>query len=359
MFVIARNSSFTYKGRAVDVKQVGRELGVRYVLQGSIRKAANQVRIAAQLIDSATGKHLWADRFDAALNDIFDMQDQVTISVVGAIAPKLEQAEIERATLKQTGSLDAYDLYLRGLASIHQGTRETNREALRLFYLAVELDPDFAPAHGMAAWCYAWRKLNGWAGDAEAEVTEATRLARRATRLGKNDAVALAMGGYALASVAGEFEDAGALADRALALNPNLASAWLLSGLVKISVGESEAAIEHIETAIRLSPFDSFSFIAYSLIGLCHFRAGRYDEASAWAERSVREQPDWLPALRRVAASHAVAGRMEPANKAVGRLLQIDPTMRVSALRMTMNRLLHPDDVAKLMEGLRRAGLPE
>ena len=155
LFVIARNSSFTYKGRAVDVKQVGRELGVRYVLEGSVRKAANRVRITGQLVDTATGAHLWADRFDGGLGDIFDLQDQVTESVVGAIAPAVEKAEIERAKRKPTESLDAYALYLRGLARFYQfGSRQANDEALRLFNSAIELDPDFASAYGRAAFCY-------------------------------------------------------------------------------------------------------------------------------------------------------------------------------------------------------------
>ena len=223
LFVIARNSSFTYKGRAVDVKQVGRELGVRYVLEGSVRKAANRVRITGQLIDASTGAHLWADRFDGALEDIFDLQDQVTASVVGAIAPKLEQAEIERAKRKPTESLDAYDYYLRGMASFHQGTREANDEALPLFYRAIELDPDFASAYGMAAWCYAQRKMNGWVTDRAQEIAETARLARRAAELGKDDAVALCAGGFALAYVVGDLDDGGAMIDRALVLNPNLA----------------------------------------------------------------------------------------------------------------------------------------
>ena len=192
LFVIARNSSFTYKGRAVDVKQVGRELGVRYVLEGSVRKAANRVRITAQLIDAATGAHLWADRFDGSLEDIFDLQDELTESVVGAIAPKLEQAEIERAKRKPTESLDAYDYYLRGLANLRAKTREANNEALRLFYKAIELDPDFASAYGMAAWCYAPAQgpTAGWSTRFK-RLAEAARLARRAVELGKDDAVAL------------------------------------------------------------------------------------------------------------------------------------------------------------------------
>ena len=199
LFVIARNSSFTYKGRAVDVKQVGRELGVRYVLEGSVRKAANRVRITGQLIDATTGAHLWAERFEGTLDDIFELQDQIAASVVGAIAPQLERAEIERAKRKPTESLDAYDYYLRGMANFHQGTREAIDEALPLFHKAIELDPDFASAYGMAAWCHFWRKLNGWMTDRAQEIAEGARLARRAVELGKDDAVALTRGGHALA----------------------------------------------------------------------------------------------------------------------------------------------------------------
>ena len=196
LFVIARNSSFTYKGRAVDVKQVGRELGVRYVLEGSVRKAANRVRITGQLVDTATGAHLWADRFDGGLGDIFDLQDQVTESVVGAIAPAVEKAEIERAKRKPTESLDAYALYLRGLARFYQfANRQANDEALRLFNSAIELDPDFASAYGRAAFCYVFAKINGWISDTANEIAEVTRLAQRAVELGKDDAIALAASG--------------------------------------------------------------------------------------------------------------------------------------------------------------------
>ena len=196
LFVIARNSSFTYKGRAVDVKQVGRELGVRYVLEGSVRKAANRVRITGQLVDTATGAHLWAERFDGGLRDIFDLQDQVTESVVGAIAPAVEKAEIERAKRKPTESLDAYALYLRGLARLYQfASRQANDEALRLFNSAIELDPDFAAAYGRAASCFPFAKTNGWFSDTANEIAEVTRLAQRAVELGKDDAIALTPAG--------------------------------------------------------------------------------------------------------------------------------------------------------------------
>ena len=234
LFVIARNSSFTYKGRAVDVKQVGRELGVRYVLEGSVRKAANRVRITGQLVDTATGAHLWAERFDGGLGDIFDLQDQVTESVVGAIAPAVEKAEIERAKRKPTESLDAYALYLRGLAKLYQfANRQANEEALRLFNSAIELDPDFASAYGRAASCYVIAKTNGWISDTANEIAEVTRLAQRAVELGKDDAIVLAASGIALAYVVRDLEVGAALIDRALVLNSNLAEAWGLRRLGK------------------------------------------------------------------------------------------------------------------------------
>jgi TolB-like protein len=358
LFVIARNSSFTYKGKPVDVKQVGRELGVRYVLEGSVRKAANRVRITGQLIDAATGAHLWADRFDGALEDIFDLQDQIAASVVGAIAPKLEQAEIERATHKPTESLDAYDLYLRGLANVHQATKDANSEALRLFSEAIRLDPAFAAAHGMAAWCYAWRKMNGWFADRGVETAEASRLARRAVELGKDDAVALAMGGYTLAFSVREVEDGAAYTDQARLLNPNLATAWLLSGWVTMFLGDHEAAMERGARAMRLSPRDPFAFVAYTLIGACHFFEGRYEEASSWAENGLRARPNWAAAARVVAASHALAGRTEQAQKAMARLRQLDSTFRVSHLK-DLIPFRRPEDLARFEEGLRKAGLPE
>ena len=357
LFVIARNSSFTYKGRAVDVKQVGRELGVRYVLEGSVRKSANRVRITGQLIDASTGAHIWADRFDAAIEDVFDLQDQVTASVVGAIAPKLEQAEIERATRKPPENLDAYDYYLQGVARVHQATKPANDEALRLFYKAFELDASFASAYGMAAWCCTWRLMNGWMADSGKEIAETARLARRAVELGKDDAVALTMGGFALARIVHELEDGAAFIERALMLNPNLAVGWHLSGWVYLYLGEPEITIERCMRAMRLSPLDPFAYLASSQISAGHFFAGRYDEASSWAEKGLREQPNWAGSARMLAASNALAGRIDQAHKAVARLRQIDPTARVSAVGQRPYR--RPEDLARYEEGLRKAGLPE
>jgi TolB-like protein len=358
LFVIARNSSFTYKGRPVDVKQVGRELGVRYVLEGSVRKASNRVRITGQLIDASTGAQIWAERFDSAIEDIFDLQDQVTASVVGAIAPKMEQAEIERARCKPTENLDAYDYYLQGLAKVYEDTKHANTDALRLFYKAIELDPHYAPAYGMAAWCYAWRMMNGWMAQRANEVAETARLARQAVELGKEDAIALSMGGFALALVVGDVEDGAAFIDQALVRNPNLAAGWLFSGWIRMFLGEPDVTVEHAARAIRLSPLDPFSFHAYALVGGGHLFAGRYDEASSWAEKGLRERPNWASSARVAAASHALAGRLDQAHKAMARLLEIDPTFRVSDFRIIL-RFRRPEDIARFEEGLRKAGLPE
>jgi TolB-like protein len=358
LFVIARNSSFAYKGRAVDVKQIGRELGVRYVLEGSVRKAANRVRITGQLIDAATGLHLWADRFEGGLEDIFDLQDQVTANVVGAIAPKLEQAEIERAKRKPTESLDAYDYYLRGMAGVHRWTREANNEALRMFYRAIELDPEFASAYGMAARCYSQRKASAWMIDRAREIAEAARLAGKAAELGKDDPVALCLAGIALAFVVGERDDGAALIDRSLSLNPNWAWSWLFSGWAKVWHGEPEVAIDHVARAMRLSPHDPQIVNAQAAMASAHFFAGRYAEASSWAEMAVLEQPNHFIAACIAAASGALGGRHMEAQKAMVRLRRLDPALRMSNLK-DLFPIRRAEDFARWAEGMREAGLPE
>jgi TolB-like protein/class 3 adenylate cyclase len=361
LFVIARNSSFTYKGKAVDVKQVGRELGVRYVLEGSVRKGGDRVRITAQLIDAATGAHLWADRFDGTLEDVFDLQDQVTASVVGAIAPKLEQVEISRAKRKPTESLDAYDNYLRGVAGLHsvfEGNKESVNEALRLFYRAVELDPEFAAGYGMAAWCYVLRMNYGWIADDAHEAAELERLARQATRLAREDAVALYTGGFALTRVVGDLNASAALIDQALSLDPNLAAAWHLSGWVRILLGEPELAIAHMAQAMRLNPLDPLIFGMQNGTAAAHFLAGRYDEASSWAETALRTHANYAPALRMAAASHALAGRFAEATKFMIRMRQIDLDLRASKLA-ELAPFRRSEDLVRYAEGLLKAGLPE
>jgi TolB-like protein/class 3 adenylate cyclase len=360
LFVIARNSSFTYKGRAVDVKQVGRELGVRYVLEGSVRKAANRVRITGQLVDTATGAHLWADRFDGGLGDVFDLQDRVTESVVGAIAPALEKAEIERARRKPTESLDAYALYLRGLSRFYQvASRQANEEALRLFKSAIELDPDFASAYGRAAHCYAIGRANGWISITANEIAEVTRLAARAVELGKDDPIALAAGGWALAVVVRDLDAGAGLIDRALVLNSNFSEAWSFGGWIKNWFGEPEAAIERFARAMRLSPLDPSLLRMPSGTAHAHFFLGRYDEAVSWAAMALQDNADYQPGLRIAAASNAMAGRPEQAHKAVARLRLLNPTLRVSTLKDVLGPFRRAEDLSRYEEGLRQAGLPE
>jgi TolB-like protein/class 3 adenylate cyclase len=360
LFVIARNSSFIYKGRAVDVKVVGRELGVRYVLEGSVRKAAKRVRITGQLVDTATGAHLWADRFDGGLGDIFGLQDQVTESVVGAIAPAVEKAEIERAKRKPTESLDAYALYLRGVARYYQyGSQQANSEALRLFNSAIELDPDFAAAYGRAASCYLFAKTMGWISVTPNEIAEVTRLAQRAVELGKDDATALAASGYALALVVRDLGVAAGLIDRALVLNSNLAEAWSNGGWVKNWLGDPESAIEHFARAMRLSPLDPRATEMRAGTAHAHFFLGRYDEAASWAAMALQDNPDNQAGLRIDAAGNAMAGRPEQAHKAVARLRQVNPVLRVSTLKDVLGPYRRAEDLSRYEEGLRQAGLPE
>jgi adenylate cyclase len=358
LFVIARNSSFVYKGRAVDVKQAARELGVGYVLEGSVRKAMNQVRITGQLIDAFSGAHLWADRFDGTLEDIFDLQDEVTTRVVGAIVPKLEKAEIERAKRKPTESLDAYEFFLHGMASYYKRTREAIDEALRLFYKAIELDPAFASAYGMAAWCYGWRKINGWLTDPAKAIPETGRLARLAAELGPDDAVALSRGAHALSYVVGDLDDAATFVDRALVLNPNLAGAWYASGWVRVHRGEPEIAIDHFARAMRLSPLEPQMIAMQAGTAFAHFLAGRYDQASCWTDKAMWAQANYMTSIRIAAACKALAGKSAEAREAVARLRELDPAMCIANVRdwVTLRR---PEDLARLEDGLRKAGVPE
>jgi TolB-like protein len=358
LFVIARNSSFTYKGRTVDAQGVGQELGVRYVLEGSVRKCANKVRITGQLIDATSGMHIWAERFEGQLDDIFELQDQVTESVVGAIAPQLERAEIERAKRKPTESLDAYDYYLRAMAKLHSGSREAIEQALPMFYTAIELDPEFASAYGMAAWCIFWRKLNGWMIDRTAEIAEGIRLARLAVALGRDDAVALTRGGHALGHLAGDVDGGIALLDRARLLNPNLAPAWYLGGILRALRGETEAAIENLNHAVRLSPLDPEMFRMQVGMALAHFFAGRFDTAAQWAEKALGNLPSLLVPAAVVAASYALSGHMDKAKLAMQRLHELDPSLRVSNLKYWLP-IQRPEDLARFADGLRLAGLTE
>jgi tetratricopeptide (TPR) repeat protein len=316
------------------------------------------VRITGQLDDAITGKNLWSERFEGRIDDIFALQDQITTSIVGAIAPQLQRAEIERARHKPTESLDAYDYYLRATAKLYSGTREAVDEALVLFSKAIELDAKYASAYGMASWCYFWRKANGWLSDRPREIADGTRLARRAIDLGMDDAVALTRASHALAHLAGDLDGGIVLLDRAKTLNPNLAAAWFLAGFVRVWRGDPDDAIAHFTRAIRLSPLDPEMYRMQAGMAAAHLFAGRFDEASSWAAKAFRNLPSFLMVVAVTAASHALAGRTDEARRAIQHLRQLDPTLRISNLTDWLP-IRRPQHLAVFSDGLPRAGLSE
>jgi TolB-like protein/class 3 adenylate cyclase/tetratricopeptide (TPR) repeat protein len=360
LFVIARNSSFAYKGKSPDVRQVGRELGVRYVLEGSVRRAGRRVRITGQLIDTTMGAHIWADRFDGALDDVFELQDQVASSVVGVIEPKLRLSEIERAIRKPTESLDAYDLYLRALAQVHKYTAEGTRSAIALLMRALANDPFYAPVAAMIGWCRLLQKRESWGPVSDAEAAEGLSLARRAVEAGKNDPDALWMGGYVIAVFAGERDTATSAIDRALTLNPNSAYAWGAKGWVLSFGNQWGPAIEALQRAMRLSPLDPLGYTFAGGLALAYVAGGQYEKATEWADRSLREQPRYSIAIRIKMVSFAHLGRFEDARYWLGRLLELQPELTIAGWRASYGATFFaPELLAVYVEGLRKAGLPK
>jgi adenylate cyclase len=356
LFVIARNSSFAYKGKSPDIRQVGRELGVRYVLEGSVRKAGGRLRITAQLIDTASGTHTWADRFDGVLEDVFELQDEVTQKVVGAIAPRVEQAEIARALRRPSDSTDAYDCYLRGLACIYPVTSESVDRALELFEKAIAFDGGYASAYGMAIFCHTNRVGFSLARDIDKEKCEVARLLEMIMRVGQDDGVAIGQAAFAVAYVLRDVVSAKRLIDRALELNPNLATAWTNSGWINVWLGQPQLGLDHLTLARRLDPTSHGTRMAAT--AHAYFFLNRYEEALAQAEDILRADPDAHPALRIGAASGAFAGRSETAHRLAGHLQTIDPAFRVSRLGEVLGPY-QQTAIEKYAEGLRLAGLPE
>jgi adenylate cyclase len=358
LFVIARNSSFTYKNKVVDVKQVGRDLGVRYVIEGSVRKAGGRVRITGQLIDAISGAHLWADKFDGALDDIFDLQDRVSSSVVGAIFPKLQLSEFERAKQKLTNNLTAYDYHLRGLARMYQFRKETFEEALPLFNRAMEADPEFASPYAAAAFWYALRQTFGWTTDRDQSSLNSLALARRALELEDDDAIVLTYAGFMLGFWSDDVEAAAARLERATSVNPNLALAWNYLGWVNTYLGNHADAIEQLEKALRLSPLDPLAFTTETGLGYANFFIGRAGEALKWANTALRGRPEFLPAHRLVMACHSVAGEIELAKTVWVSLRQKDPAQNISKL-MHGIPFQRDEDRKNLADCYRLAGVPE
>jgi TolB-like protein len=319
LFVIARNSSFTYKGQAVDVKQVGRELGVRYVLEGSVRKAGGLVRIAAQLIDASNGAHLWADRFDGLLEDVFELQDKIAFGVAGVIEPALQAAETVRSAARPTDDLTAYDLYLRAVAIFFPITKERVVKALGLFEQAIAIDPGYGPALSWAAMCHLRLITEGWAEVRETARREAGDLARQALQVGENDPRILANAAVVLAVLGEHIGAMIGLVDRALALNPSFARGWNLSGLLRVWAGQPDLAIEHVETALRLSPRERIG-VPLSVMGQAYFFKRQFEEAASKLVLAIQEHPETPTQYRFLAACYAHMGRLDAARELVKRL---------------------------------------
>ncbi len=355
-FVIARNSSFTYKGRAVDVRQVGRELGVRYVLEGSIRRAANKVRITGQLVEAESGNHVWADHFDGALDDIFELQDAVTASVVAAIEPRLREAELARSLSKHPRSLDAYDLYLRSLVPFALFTRTGNEEALTLLGEAVKVDPSFGLAHATLAFCQARKIWQGWTEERDIEKELAADAAQRALTCDPDDPEILWRSAFALVHAGGDLERSVALAERSLALNPNSAPGTNYSGWLQVYSGHFETALARFERVRRLNPLDPISYGTLTGFAACHFFLGDFEKAVAFARQSLSQNPRFIPAYRYLAAAYSHLGRMSEAQATVRNLLALEPTMRIASGSVGVSQPKYRDILA---EGLRLAGLPE
>jgi TolB-like protein len=355
LFVIARNSSFTYRGEGVDIKRVGRDLGVRYVLEGSVRKAENRVRISAQLIEAASGVHVWAERYDRKSDDIFALQDEIALAVVGAIEPSLRQAEVERVRRKRPGNLAAYDLVLRAQPDVYSGMPEPSAQALGLLQRAIELDPTYALAHAFSAMCYHNRFLR--AGLREKDRAASIGHARSAITHGRDDALALTFAAFSIGMDDHDNATAFAAFEAALAVSPSTALAYILGGVILGWTGDAERAIAWGGRAMRLSPFDPWAFAAFHALMLGHFQLGRYEEAADAAYKAVQSNPAHSISYMLLAASLARLGRIEQAKAAAARVLQLQPSFRYSRHLFGVNcaRGL----AAALGEALRGLGLPE
>jgi adenylate cyclase len=357
LFVIARNSSFTYKGKAVDIRQVGRELGVRYVLEGGVRKAGSRLRITAQLIEAETGAHIWADRFDGAIEDVFDLQDKITQSIVGIIEPSLRQAEIERAQRKRPDSLDAYDLYLRALP--HLASAMPEDAAIGMSYLedALKLDPNYAAAHAYLAWGLEIRFVRG--GFHEADAAAGLRHARAALAHGADDATALAVASLSILHLGHDFGAASGAIARAVSLNGSCATAFYFGAHIHAMKGDAAIAEDFAEKALRLSPFDPFSYFALHAMGTVRIRRGQFDDASAYYSKAVQSNPRFSVLYALHTAALAQAGRLDEARLVASRLLAVEPNFRSGAFVAGFAPVFHADLGKSIAAGLRIAGLPE
>jgi adenylate cyclase len=358
LFVIARNSSFTYKGKAIDIKQVGRELGVRYVLEGSVRKGGGKVRITGQLIEVATGMHLWADHFDGTLDDIFELQDKVTSSVVGAIAPSVTRAEMERAKRKPPNDLNAYDCFLKGQWAMWRNTKDGTDEAINLYEQAVALDRQFAPAYAGVASGLNQRINQQWSADPASDMSRAMECARHALSLNPEEHTTLVRIAWVFSLVGGELERADSLFAEAVRLNPNGMEIWTFGGFNKLFLGDHQSALEHFHRAIRISPTDPRLYFAQCGVASALFFLGDYEGGRKYAVEALRDHPNYVSGLRMAMACSAFAGDMKAAHEFYRQFAAFVPMERVSnqRKRVTYRR---EEDYRRLEESLRLAGMPE
>jgi len=357
LFVIARNSSFIYKGKPVDVRRVGRELGVRYVLEGGVRKSGSRIRVTAQLLEAASGAHLWADRFDGALADVFDLQDQITEKVVGIVEPSLRQSEIERSRRKHPENLDAYDLYLRAVPHLASAMPADAKIAMGFLERAIELNPNYTAAHAALAWCLEMRFVREGFNDADRAA--GVRHARLALAHGGDDPTALSNAALVILHLDKDFASAAAAIERALALNGSCATALYLGAHIHGFAGDPALAESYAECAFRLSPFDPQLFLRYEALGSVKLRAGRYDEAAACYAQAVQANPRFSSMYAFLTAALELAGRGEEAKSTAQRLLELEPAFRIQPYMAVLGSFCRPELVDAWIAGLRKAGLPE
>jgi len=358
LFVISRNSTFTYKGRAVDIRQVAKDLGVRYVLEGGVRKAGNRLRITGQLIDAATGAHLWADRFDGGLEDVFDLQDKITANVVGAIEPTMRKAEIERARRKPVENLDAYDLYLRALPHVYAIRPDENLLGLDLLNKALELEPTYAPALAHAAWCHEQRNTRGWPSLSADDAGTAIALARRALAAGGDDAVAVVLSGFVLVMVARDYRAGLDAVRRAVERNPGSGFVNFIAGTALVFGDFPKEALALLQRAMTLGPLDPSFFMYLMVAGWAELFSGRPTQALDLAERSLALNPDWDSTYWCVIPAYVQLDRLPEAQAALPKFLSLAPGMTVSGLRRLLPFRTQLS-LEMVLDGFRKAGLAE
>ena len=356
LFVSARGSSFVYKGQTVTPKLIGAELGVRYLLDGSVRRFGDRLRIASRLIEAERGVQIWADQYDGKVEEIFELQDRITEAVAGAVEPRLRHAEIERVRRTPPEKLGSYEQFLRALACFYEGTREGVENSLQLLEEVTKSDPGYAQPYALKAWCYVYYIAQGWSRDPAADGTFGVRAARAAIERERDDPTVLWMSAQAMGFLAHDIETALFLLDRALVLNPNSAPSYTMSGWVRCWAGRQEEAIAHFHCAMRLSPFDRTMVAMLSGLALALCMDGKYEESILWAHKAIGEQENWTASYRPLISSLAHLGRMEEAKRAVEQLMALDPVYRVSSVRSLYRPSPGTD---RYLEGLVKAGLTE